>query len=518
MMEIRVGSRVGAALRGGVSGLAAVAGLALVIQLQSRVEPSAMVPAHAGGLVGGAAVASSSAGLAPPGPAGPRFQATDSFPHREHQGLFPLCQGCHEGIDEGDGVGDLPEPESCNGCHDGVEREPVVWIPSAAVTGPMDFSHVEHVREVAAAGDEALACADCHVAEGGRSMQLVPLDADRCLTCHVDEGPVDHYGTSTDCASCHRVVAAVDEGDDRMRDYPKPNLGHVGRLFLLENHGEEALSGLNRCATCHVQDQCVSCHVDPGLDALQRMPGAPADWAVPLISPTYPVPTGHDDPTFTRTHGRPAPAAADCSTCHTQNDCAACHLEPLPQAARELQERPQVRAPGVGLEDQLPESHQSPFFQAGHPLLAATGPDSCASCHTEAYCAECHNAPQAPGYHPEGFALRHSAPVGSQVMECSNCHNAAAFCRECHADLGIRSSGRLGTGFHDAEPVWLLRHGAAARQGLEQCASCHTQQSCLQCHSTLGAFKVNPHGRDFDPDLARSKNPWICRACHIGVT
>lgn len=100
-------------------------------------------------------------------------------------------------------------------------------------------------------------------------------------------------------------------------------------------------------------------------------------------------------------------------------------------------------------------------------------------------------------------------------MECSNCHNTAAFCRECHIGVGVESVGRLGPGYHDAEPVWLLRHATAARQGLEQCASCHTQQDCLQCHSQFGAFKVSPHGPDFDAERARDRNPWICRACHF---
>jgi hypothetical protein len=78
-----------------------------------------------------------------------------------------------------------------------------------------------------------------------------------------------------------------------------------------------------------------------------------------------------------------------------------------------------------------------------------------------------------------------------------------------------RTGGRLGTGFHDAEPLWLLRHGQAARQGLESCASCHEQNQCMQCHSTLGAFKVSPHGPDFDARRAQKRNAAICLACHI---
>jgi hypothetical protein len=175
-----------------------------------------------------------------------------------------------------------------------------------------------------------------------------------------------------------------------------------------------------------------------------------------------------------------------------------------------------VGGPGVGLEGRLPASHESPFFMNAHATVAASAPQSCASCHTQTYCAACHDAPSAPGYHPDGFALRHAAASGRASMECANCHNTQAFCRQCHVEAGFGSFGRLGQGYHDAEPVWLLRHGQGARQGLEQCASCHTQRDCLQCHSQLGAFKVNPHGPDFDPEQARSRNPWICSACHLG--
>lgn len=474
-----------------------------------------MRPLAAGALVVGAmALGFSMGGASEAVPGDLLHQATDSFPHLRHQGLFPLCEGCHEGIPAGDEARVFPSPALCAGCHDGVDRQRVTWRPRTREVGMLDFSHPRHVREVARSGEAPVGCANCHVAQGGRAMQVVELDAARCLECH-GVAPENHLGAGNDCTQCHRPLATVDGGDARFRRLPEPPQ-HGGRQFILEVHGQEALAAVTRCATCHVEDQCAGCHVDASREPIPQVPSAPPDWETPLLRPRYPAPASHESATFERTHGRPSPEPSECSTCHTENDCAACHLSPLPAVARALLERPQVRAPGVGLNDRLPPSHDSPFFLSTHPVLAATGPDACATCHTESYCAECHDAPQAPGYHPPSFALRHSAAVGTQALECSNCHNTAAFCRECHADLGLSSVGRLGRGYHDAEPVWLLRHGGAARQGLEQCASCHKQKDCLQCHSVLGAFKVNPHGPDFDPVRAQEKNPWICRACHIG--
>jgi hypothetical protein len=437
----------------------------------------------------------------------------DSFPHLEHQGLFPLCQGCHEGIESDDAATSMPEPEQCEGCHDGVEEDRVDWVPTPTPAGMLDYSHADHLRFVAEEGDEPLECASCHTDPEGTSLAVVPLEAARCLDCHGD--PLDaHLEPGLDCAECHRALAGVDEGDVRFASLPVPVL-HAGRDFLLESHGEQALEDTARCTTCHIQDQCASCHVDASLNPIPTIPAAPAHWDPPLLEPEYPEPDSHAHEDFERIHGRPAPEAQDCSTCHTKDDCASCHLEPLPRPGSDLQERPRVQAPGVGLDSGLPGNHETPYFMAAHTVLASAAPSNCASCHTQAYCAECHDAPRGPAYHPPSFALRHSASVGSQPMECSNCHNTAAFCRECHAGMGLESVGRLGQGYHDREPVWLLRHAQAARQGLEQCASCHQQRDCLQCHSQLGAFQVSPHGPDFDAERAQARNPLICGACHL---
>lgn len=455
----------------------------------------------------------------------PTAEQESPFPHLEHQGLFPLCTGCHAGVPDGTLATVYPEPESCAGCHDGVEQPRVDWRPAPRPGGMLAFSHPEHAAEVARDGEEAVECASCHVAEAGPRMAVVPLEPARCLTCHGDD-PATHVEASTDCTRCHLPITEVETGESRLPSLSRP-ADHDAPDFL-SAHEPAGTDAVSRCATCHVQERCVACHVDVRVDAIQALAPAPAAWALPPMEARYPVPASHDDPAFERLHGNPLPDVADCSTCHTRNDCAACHLAPLPAPADQLPARPAGEradtprvarpsgGPGVGLEGRLPASHESPFFVAAHPTVAAAASESCASCHTQSYCAACHDAPRAPGYHPANFVTRHAAAVGSQAMECSNCHNTQAFCRQCHVEMGFGAQGRLGSGYHDAEPLWLLRHGQGARQGLEQCASCHTQRDCLQCHSQFGAFKVNPHGPDFDAERARARNPWICSACHIG--
>jgi hypothetical protein len=139
--------------------------------------------------------------------------------------------------------------------------------------------------------------------------------------------------------------------------------------------------------------------------------------------------------------------------------------------------------------------------------------------HMQAAVAPAQPAPARPraarAFHPSNYVLRHSAEAYGRRIDCASCHNVQLFCRDCHQSVGRGSAGRLGPGYHDAEPVWLLRHGQAARQTLESCTTCHTQRDCMQCHSQLGAFRVNPHGPGFDARRAQRANPQICRACHL---
>jgi hypothetical protein len=180
-----------------------------------------------------------------------------------------------------------------------------------------------------------------------------------------------------------------------------------------------------------------------------------------------------------------------------------------------LPAREETAAPGVGTERQMPLSHASRFFEREHAAIAATGPQSCSTCHEKQFCTDCHEKPIQPSYHPRNFTAQHASAAYGRRLECSSCHEVRTFCRACHIQAGMQTEGRLDPGFHDAEPLWLLRHARAARQGLESCTACHNQRDCLQCHSTLGAFRVNPHGPDFDARRAHKRNPTICFACHV---
>jgi len=445
---------------------------------------------------------------------GQALQEGQGFPHEEHEGLFPLCTGCHEGIEAGTPPAFYPEPESCVGCHDGVDVARVVWTGPTPEPSNLVFDHAAHVAEVAARGDSALACQGCHATPGAARMTVEPLEAETCLTCH-GEPPADHL-LNQGCEACHEPLATSGLPLARIAATPVP-ADHESGAFVREAHGEWVVEQPARCATCHTRERCLACHLDVEREELALLPVAPASMELPPAAVHYPLPLTHESPDFEREHGVLAGAGAmqSCGTCHTREDCASCHLSPLPDEATELARRGTVPAPGVGLVEDAPEGHEAPFFLRAHGPSAASDPAGCASCHTQPFCSDCHQAAQRPVFHDQDYVAGHAADAWGQNAECASCHNVQVFCRSCHVQSGFAAQGRLGPGFHDAEPLWLLRHGQAARQSLESCSSCHRQRECLQCHSQAGSYRVNPHGPGFDARRAWERNPLICTACHL---
>jgi hypothetical protein len=352
------------------------------------------------------------------------------------------------------------------------------------------------------------------------------------------------------CETCHVPLARTGFAAERMLELPIP-AGHERQDFVSDMHGPQASANPGRCATCHTRERCATCHVNAGtVAAIAAIPAAPVGMALPHFTASYAAPASHAGSSFLTGHGTIA-TGARCSTCHTRDDCATCHIGPAPRMLAELPPRSETGAPGARITRSSPPSHAAQSFVKSHGTAAATTLSACTTCHTQTSCAECHDragladrnvgmiaaagsprprppradtgttrtrsAPGGSRFHPPTFMLRHSSTAYGRRLECSNCHDVRAFCQDCHRQAGLATSGggRLRTAFHDAEPLWLLRHGRAARQGLESCTTCHTQRNCLQCHSEIGAFRIDPHGPGFDARRAHAKNPVICFACHL---
>jgi len=426
-----------------------------------------------------------------------------------------VCTGCHTGIPAGDSASFFPSPELCARCHDGDQQPSVSWNGPARRESNLVFEHPLHAELLQASEEDAVTCEACH-SEAGQGRMAVDTHEElgTCFSCHAHQAS-DHF-TQADCATCHQPLARSGFGASHIEALPVPS-DHQASDFVLGTHGREARASSDRCATCHTVERCLTCHVDGQREAIQAIPAAPAGMTLPDFVAHYPTPDSHQDEGWFSAHGRQA-SVGQCNTCHTRDDCAACHVQPVPALVQALPARKQTRAPGVMLSPRAPESHGSPFFLEAHPNLASADNGSCNTCHQQTFCTECHDAASGSGnvYHPPDFVARHPAQAFGRTNDCATCHNTAVFCRSCHQQSGLGADGRLGPGYHTAEPLWLIRHGQAARQDLESCASCHEQKECTQCHGVLGAFKVSPHSRDFDAESAWKRNPRTCFACHIG--
>jgi len=300
-----------------------------------------------------------------------------------------------------------------------------------------------------------------------------------CLRCHPgveragDTGPL-HLPGAADCASCHR------EPHDR-----RPCLGCHATPWTAGS-AAEARTHLTFSHARHLpalQGNCVRCHAD-----------------------------------VARGDGPLRPRMATCLGCHAHRDqlrpaaCDVCHAD-----------LPAERA--------LPSSHvvHDGDWLREHGVRAAADAELCAACHSERSCAACHGAttprlparrafddPTAASVHRAGFRSRHADEARAQPGTCAACHDDTS-CADCHQREGVAGAGARSP----HPPGWLgldrggNEHGRAARRDPASCAACHGgagEALCIGCHR-VGGVGGNPHPPGWSDDRSRSQLP--CRSCHL---
>jgi hypothetical protein len=305
---------------------------------------------------------------------------------------------------------------------------------------------------------------------------------------------------------------------------------------FLSTHGTQAAQSTTTCAFCHARESCARCHLNAA--TLPPIVALGSDQRVARIvrgkAAVYLLPASHRQREFATTHGTMARANIEmCATCHAQPSCRACHTGSLGarwidalsrgDSGRGVQLRPAAptRAPGPAVLIAMADTPRvvrvhPPDFIRTHAPIAATGRLDCAGCHVQRYCTDCHQGNGQRRYHVFDYVSRHASEAYARETNCTSCHNNEVFCRSCHAQstgIAANSNQRSGAA-HSGQPAWLLQHGAAARQGMPACASCHQQTDCIRCHSAFGS-RVNPHGPDFDAARMQKKNPTLCSYCHL---
>lgn len=113
---------------------------------------------------------------------------------------------------------------------------------------------------------------------------------------------------------------------------------------------------------------------------------------------------------------------------------------------------------------------------------------------------------------------------------CATCHAEGArsivpetkVCLGCHEEVFVKAVELPGLNTHG--PLWALNHRPFAKGEAIDCAACHRQSDCLECHKAgfadeQGDFAnsmTNVHRSDFHvthPIAART-NPQLCSSCH----
>jgi hypothetical protein len=229
-----------------------------------------------------------------------------------------------------------------------------------------------------------------------------------------------------------------------------------------------------------------------------------------------------------------APRAERCLDCHgvrlahlaaPDTACATCHL-PLAGAER-------LTVKDVAAFPKPPSHDQADYAAApGHGRASQATGANCATCHARDFCLQCHvDAPERPSiqalaadarslaikatlrppasHDDPAFLLGHGKTAQATPQQCAACHTRES-CLTCHsattrvaARLPAAGPGR-GTGAvvtRRRPPShganYAERHAAAASTAAASCAGCHARSDCLECHRPDAARAAGYHPRGF---------------------
>ena len=228
------------------------------------------------------------------------------------------------------------------------------------------------------------------------------------------------------------------------------------------------------------------------------------------------------------------PRMAGCFGCHAlsgpgrgeaKGECTTCH-ESLPDG-RMVAAYPEGRMMPPRWLGNL--QHTADFIER-HKQVAADNSRACGSCHTESYCADCHDGRVRPrSVHPNDYLSMHPVEARLETSRCTSCHQQQQFCLPCHQRAGVAQSAGPGSNrgqgrFHPPRATWSelprtrQHHAWEAMRNLNACVGCHTERDCTTCHATQasGGRGFNPHPAGFASRCATAarKNPRPCLVCH----
>jgi len=166
-----------------------------------------------------------------------------------------------------------------------------------------------------------------------------------------------------------------------------------------------------------------------------------------------------------------------CSACHdTDNDCGTCHVNPDdPEAFVPVQGRYQGFAHKVHGDVTCEQCHGNPA--KAEPVIPEMA--QCQSCHLDRSgpleCTTCHlgEKPKPVDHKLATWDQDHGIEASFRGDECAKCHTQET-CDECHQGENLTGTPH--------PPTWIFNHGIEADWSGE-CLSCHeTRSECTSCH------------------------------------
>ena len=321
------------------------------------------------------------------------------------------CDSCH---DEWIGEEDAPAPiADCARCHRDLDTTTGATIAAALDIPPPNiiFPHARHTKA-------DIACVECH--DQVPKKTLATRDdyptMDRCIQCHFERG------VSIECKTCHitgrggRIETSYPQGKLQPR---RLHSFAIHDANFLKDHAVPAKRERAFCDTCHTEDDCLSCHDGIGRDVRYH----PGDWVS-----THFVKAKKDDTRCQSCHR----LQSFCLNCHIRSGVASVWEVSRPFNATHFSVRRDSRGLANGPHPMAADGWNNPASRNFHGFQAQRNIRSCASCHQEQYCLQCHMSKFDTGlkasrggnpHGPNPQRLKGSTASKQNARMCLKCHH-----------------------------------------------------------------------------------------------
>lgn len=242
---------------------------------------------------------------------------------------------------------------------------------------------------------------------------------------------------------------------------------------------DNLLPAMETCYNCHDEDDtdCTVCHTNPD-EAVesQRITDLKANFA----------------------HRVHVKSVEDCSKCHagiekeesagtvdfvpSRDHCIDCH------GSADFSEEKYLCVKCHTSEFNFIPAGHTLIWKQNHGVSAAVEQESCAHCHQNNYCVNCHEGDNLDRLsHPLNFRNNHGIAARGNIHDCQSCHQEQAFCVDCHQmELVMPRSHSFTNWSNPPGSRDGGRHAREAEYNFDVCQSCHDGHSadlvCMRCH------------------------------------